>query len=69
MSTLAAQHGSKAVLPVGWKKYTLWQYTDGEIGPKLHNVSQYRPMRSQPIQWHSSSPAQPVAFKLIHSTR
>src|SRR5438477_2153381 len=24
-----SQYGPKPVLPVGWKKYTLWQYTDG----------------------------------------
>lgn len=33
-----AQYGSKAVLPPGWDKYTLWQYTDGEVGPGPHEV-------------------------------
>jgi len=33
-----AQYGSKAVLPPGWDKYTLWQYTDGNVGPNPHSV-------------------------------
>jgi lysozyme len=28
-----AQYGRDAVLPLGWKKFTLWQYTDGRTGP------------------------------------
>jgi lysozyme len=28
-----AQYGTKPVLPIGWKKFTLWQYTDGKEGP------------------------------------
>jgi len=27
-----SQYGPKAVLPPGWKSYTLWQFTDGEKG-------------------------------------
>ena len=27
-----AQYGTKPILPVGWKKFTLWQYTDGKAG-------------------------------------
>jgi lysozyme len=43
-----AQYGPKAVLPVGWKKYTLWQYTDGHDGPPPHTVSGIGPCdRSQ----------------------
>jgi lysozyme len=34
-----SQYGPKPVLPVGWKKYTLWQYTDGHAGPPPHTVS------------------------------
>jgi lysozyme len=34
-----SQYGPKAVLPVGWKKYSLWQYTDGHDGPPPHTVS------------------------------
>ena len=33
-----AQYGPKPVLPVGWKKYTLWQYTDGHEGSPPHTV-------------------------------
>jgi lysozyme len=33
-----AQYGPRAVLPVGWKKYTLWQFTDGKDGPLPHTV-------------------------------
>jgi lysozyme len=34
-----AQYGPKPVLPPGWKKHTLWQYTDGEVGPEPHTVA------------------------------
>jgi lysozyme len=34
-----AQYGPRAVLPVGWKKYTLWQFTDGNVGAPPHTVS------------------------------
>jgi GH25 family lysozyme M1 (1,4-beta-N-acetylmuramidase) len=34
-----AQYGPKAVLPPGWKAYTLWQYTDGKDGPEPHTVA------------------------------
>jgi len=34
-----SQYGPKPVLPVGWKKYTLWQYTDGTVGPEPHRVA------------------------------
>lgn len=34
-----AQYGPKAVLPPGWKNYTLWQFTDGNDGPQPHTVS------------------------------
>jgi lysozyme len=33
-----AQYGPRAVLPVGWKEYALWQFTDGNDGPPPHNV-------------------------------
>jgi len=33
-----AQYGPKPVLPAGWKKYTLWQYTDGHEGPPPRRV-------------------------------
>ena len=43
-----AQYGPKAVLPVGWKEYALWQYTDGHDGPPPHAVSGIGPCdRSQ----------------------
>jgi lysozyme len=34
-----AQYGPKPVLPPGWKKYALWQYTDGHDGPDPHIVT------------------------------
>lgn len=34
-----AQYGPKPVVPVGWKKWTLWQYTDGEVSPEPHTVA------------------------------
>jgi lysozyme len=43
-----SQYGSKPVLPAGWKKYALWQYTDGEVGPEPHTVAGIGPCdRSQ----------------------
>jgi len=26
------------VVPVNWEKWTLWQYTDGGLGPDPHSV-------------------------------
>lgn len=34
-----AQYGPTAVLPPGWKDWTMWQYTDGAVGPDPHDVS------------------------------
>jgi lysozyme len=34
-----AQYGPRPVLPIGWKKYVLWQYTDGRKGPEPHTVN------------------------------
>ena len=34
-----AQYADKPVLPPGWKRYALWQYTDGQNGPKPHQVN------------------------------
>jgi lysozyme len=33
-----AQYGSTPVVPVNWKTWTLWQYTDGGLGPEPHDV-------------------------------
>jgi len=33
-----AQYAEEPTLPPGWKKYALWQYTDGESGPAPRNV-------------------------------
>jgi GH25 family lysozyme M1 (1,4-beta-N-acetylmuramidase) len=33
-----AQYGPTAVVPANWKTWTLWQYTDGSIGPEPHEV-------------------------------
>jgi len=34
-----AQYGRTPVLPVGWQAWTLWQYTDGAVGPEPHEVA------------------------------
>ncbi|HEU4388166.1 MAG TPA: glycoside hydrolase family 25 protein [Blastocatellia bacterium] len=33
-----AQYGSNAVVPPNWPTWTLWQYTDGNLGPQPHSV-------------------------------
>jgi lysozyme len=33
-----AQYGPTAVVPVNWKTWTMWQYTDGGIGPEPHEL-------------------------------
>jgi lysozyme len=33
-----AQYGPTAVVPANWSAWTLWQYTDGAIGPQPHEV-------------------------------
>ncbi len=33
-----AQYGPAPVIPPAWKKWTLWQYTDGAHGPQPHTV-------------------------------
>lgn len=33
-----AQYGPTAVVPPCWSKWTLWQYTDGGVGPVPHDV-------------------------------
>ncbi len=33
-----AQYGSTAVVPPNWATWTLWQYTDGAVGPTPHDV-------------------------------
>jgi len=33
-----AQYGSTAVIPPNWPTWTLWQYTDGNLGPLPHSV-------------------------------
>ena len=34
-----AQYGPTPVVPVNWSTWTLWQYTDGAIGPEPHKVA------------------------------
>ena len=34
-----AQYGNSAVVPANWSTWTLWQYTDGSVGPQPHSVS------------------------------
>jgi len=33
-----AQYGPTPVVPVNWTTWTLWQYTDGAVGPEPHEV-------------------------------
>jgi lysozyme len=33
-----AQYGPTAVVPPNWPTWTMWQYTDGAIGPEPHQV-------------------------------
>jgi lysozyme len=33
-----AQYGPTAVVPPCWSDWTLWQYTDGGVGPEPHSV-------------------------------
>ena len=33
-----AQYGPTAVVPANWPTWTMWQYTDGAIGPPPHEV-------------------------------
>lgn len=33
-----SQYGSTAVVPPCWRTWTLWQYTDGALGPEPHDV-------------------------------
>jgi lysozyme len=33
-----ARWGNKPILPKGWSKWVLWQYTDGKSGKKPHSV-------------------------------
>jgi lysozyme len=33
-----SQYGPTAVVPVNWPTWTLWQYTDGSVGPDPHSV-------------------------------
>ncbi len=33
-----AQYGPTPVVPVNWATWTMWQYTDGAVGPEPHDV-------------------------------
>jgi lysozyme len=33
-----AQYGPTAVVPRNWNTWTMWQYTDGALGPRPHEV-------------------------------
>jgi lysozyme len=59
-----AQYGPKPVLPVGWKKYTLWQHRRPRWFSAPHRF-RYRPLRSKPIPRHYRPTAQAVAVYLI----
>jgi lysozyme len=34
-----AQYGPTPVVPSNWKTWTLWQYTDGGVGPEPHTMA------------------------------
>ena len=34
-----AQYGPTAVVPPNWQTWTLWQYTDGGVGPEPHGIA------------------------------
>jgi lysozyme len=34
-----AQYGPTAVVPANWPTWTMWQYTDGAVGPEPHEVA------------------------------
>ena len=34
-----AQYGPTAVVPANWPTWTMWQYTDGAVGPQPHQVN------------------------------
>ncbi len=34
-----AQYGPNAVVPANWPTWTMWQYTDGNVGPQPHSVN------------------------------
>lgn len=34
-----AQYGPNAVVPANWGTWTMWQYTDGNVGPQPHSVN------------------------------
>jgi lysozyme len=34
-----AQYGPTPVTPINWETWTMWQYTDGAIGPEPHKVA------------------------------
>jgi lysozyme len=33
-----SQYGPTAVVPANWPRWTMWQYTDGAVGPDPHSV-------------------------------
>jgi len=34
-----SQYGPTAVVPANWPTWTMWQYTDGGMGPEPHEVT------------------------------
>lgn len=33
-----SQYGPTPVVPANWQSFTMWQYTDGQVGPEPHTV-------------------------------
>lgn len=34
-----AEYGPNAIVPANWPTWTMWQYTDGSVGPQPHSVT------------------------------
>ncbi len=71
-----AQYGPTAVLPPGWDTWTLWQYTDGAVGPEPHEIPGFGPCDRDKFNgttedlkafWTPSSSLVPQPGKSSHS--
>jgi lysozyme len=64
-----AQYAPTAVLPTGWSQWTLWQYTDGAVGPEPHEIagvghcdrSLFNGTAADLRSWWSSSGSRPTS--------
>jgi lysozyme len=56
-----AQYGPTAVVPANWTTWTMWQYTDGAVGPQPHVGRRYWQLRSRQVQRQRRSVANALA--------